>query len=1561
MALATSRSCAFRCCNGFMVCVPAFLHTSAMGNAASTEPLDSIGPFCLESVETIDEDESGEEHPTGIQCQVLLVDLDESLLSSMEPFDPVTDLTVMPSSTGDGGERLAFYTAGEEMEEAQVTALAGLLPGLVDQVNSVVDRQNAMEKAGQPLSPPTLAVTAPAPSALPQPVPLQFPPAGQAGQASQAKALGALAKVLPLPAKVPGALPFQAPPPQATLADPDLAASSGSQSSSLAKALTQQGEALSMLVGHLVIIVAQGEHLDLSSSSAGLSGKGTAKREKLQQEMQSQGRLSLVTYLERQGGYAHQRNMGIHMLMLTPSSAAAADNGPPCILSSRRMLCSRAAASPEKEKMVGRAGVPFKARTPFSYFLSRTLHLCRRGGSPPASVLFPLPVPYPGMFRSTSFVGSRRRTLTAERRLLHILVMALNYLLYNDCSFVPVHLLQREPNRAQWRCLCYMGKLIRTYGSELEGVIPSTAGRRMSALRARLGELSEKLTKLGRPSPTEWHGLPSDPGETLRLARLWSSMGLLCLEPFDPSLPEHCYTRIFCAKKSSGKLRQIGVGPTEGFALCVTDRRDFYHQLQISKQKARTNRLRPLIPASEVAGLPAWEALLSGADPAVLPCPLAKGLSPAGCPSAGRSSSPPSYVQACFASVLQGDHLGVEHATCAHAGLLMSEGLLDFHSRLVAHSPVVDAVCHDGLIIDDYFSISKVPRADHDKLEPASDTAARDRLQHAGDLPPPLSARFENANVASIAGAEIDSRTATLDKQLCVVGAPRCKRLALSDLTAPRVLPLPRRCAEELLLAAALAPVACADVAALVWKTDRKRGYARIASPARVLLKRADPFWEDEVKEQGPLDLSLALGPLLDPAVSPYFSLTVPRLIEWVFFLIEEDRVRCIYIVPPLQPRRPILGGSSGPADRALRLCPDDWAWVSRSLLQGEGVVQTEGPPGLHRHKRVQGRYGTASAPITPGLAHAIGSSFDASLRAKVSRLAQADLRVEGLERIASSDLALSLDWRVEQAWPWKGQVHINILESSTIARLRHSARRASAISLAAGLYHGGLFCPTRWIPADAPSRSKPLPEPVKSLGPGVWNQDRFYEDARRPRLRRWAANWLRLAFVLQPSLADLKTASFESRWTSVPFRAFTASRPFDSTLGFWGEGPSFGARWSFLVPWLLCFPAPLSSGRLTFRVCGLGFVAFAPAVAAMETRALKAEAERRLFRTGLELERGRPVQQTTRNRRGKLKAAFEDWLFDRGRTWEGLRALGRSDVDQLNEVLIWYGQWLFEEGKPYYHYAETLNAFTLDCPSVRRLLQPAWDLAFAWQRHEPPTHHTAMPWQVLLALMAVCYVWGWDDVAGLLALCWGGLARVGEVLAAKRRNLVVPADVGLEALPGPKQVFLSVLEPKTRFKAARHQCLKIDQPQLVEAIIFAFGRLGPEASLWPRSGSALRLRFKKLLAAVGLPIGAVEGVRDFDLASLRAGGATWLMNVTESPDLVRRRGRWITNKVMEIYVQEVSAMMYLPRLEQGQRKNLFAWTNSFQSAFEFAQWSSSLHLSPSLRHVLLQHGVCNA
>ena len=279
-----------------------------------------------------------------------------------------------------------------------------------------------------------------------------------------------------------------------------------------------------------------------------------------------------------------------------------------------------------------------------------------------------------------------------------------------------------------------------------------------------------------------------------------------------------------------------------------------------------------------------------------------------------------------------------------------------------------------------------------------------------------------------------------MDRQLCLVGAPRSKRLALADLTLdlcalpgtsdalhacimgwwssvftfrrpcfcvfsssfalvqlseldprrPRVLPLPRRCAEELQLAAALAPVACSDVAApfasrlyatdaseergafcsaplpghlrtLAWSTaDRKGGYARIASAARVLLKRADPWWEDEEDEppgaipvSRPLgflfdalflgkgaraicselkDRGWTVGPLLDSFASPFFTLCVPRLLEWIFYLIEEDRVRCIYIVPPLGSRDCPGLGRSVSADPSPRVSRQDRLWVFRSL-----------------------------------------------------------------------------------------------------------------------------------------------------------------------------------------------------------------------------------------------------------------------------------------------------------------------------------------------------------------------------------------------------------------------------------------------------------------------------------------------------------------------------------------------------------------------------------------------------------------------------------------------------
>ena len=179
---------------GFMLALPAYLSHSLTEDAASEDPLDMLGMSLLVTVPAVEEDEQGEEVPVGLECPVLLLDADDGLAERMMPYDPVTDIDVVPFISGssqlfpqpealqkaarewvDGAtsEKLAFYTAAEEPpEEAtapaaqapkrqpmpkkrvtvnqlseQVSALTGVLPGLVEQMRNLVDRQNMLEKA----------------------------------------------------------------------------------------------------------------------------------------------------------------------------------------------------------------------------------------------------------------------------------------------------------------------------------------------------------------------------------------------------------------------------------------------------------------------------------------------------------------------------------------------------------------------------------------------------------------------------------------------------------------------------------------------------------------------------------------------------------------------------------------------------------------------------------------------------------------------------------------------------------------------------------------------------------------------------------------------------------------------------------------------------------------------------------------------------------------------------------------------------------------------------------------------------------------------------------------------------------------------------------------------------------------------------------------------------------------------------------------------------------------------------------------------------------------------
>ena len=81
------------------------------------------------------------------------------------------------------------------------------------------------------------------------------------------------------------------------------------------------------------------------------------------------------------------------------------------------------------------------------------------------------------------------------------------------------------------------------------------------------------------------------------------------------------------------------------------------------------------------------------------------------------------------------------------------------------------------------------------------------------------------------------------------------------------------------------------------------------------------------------------------------------------------------------------------------------------------------------------------------------------------------------------------------------------------------------------------------------------------------------------------------------------------------------------------------------------------------------------------------------------------------------------------------------------------------------------------------------------------------------------------------------------------------------------------------------------------------------------------------------------------------------MMMVSDCPDLVRRRGRWINAKVAEIYIQEVSALQLLPQLPKGSRQLIFAALEHFATLWKQVIFLQEARIPASVWHHLLAAG----
>ncbi len=305
-----------------------------------------------------------------------------------------------------------------------------------------------------------------------------------------------------------------------------------------------------------------------------------------------------------------------------------------------------------------------------------------------------------------------------------------------------------------------------------------------------------------------------DTPETVgQLAKLWGCNGLLLLH--DDGVPSNGLTRIFNSYKGPQVDRQIGdrrglnsleckvPGPSsslpsgvdvselyadpryETLAISITDRRDFYHQIAVTRSKALGNTVGPPVPIHLISSTNAYKDFVAkgrrrkyrreidGDEFNITNNPASLLVPP-----------PEDHLWIAFDSVLQGDHLGVEVATDGHRNLLRSFGLLDDQVSLTADRPLRSVSELQGLCIDDFFcvSVEKLGSSmDTSRAKRAYDTAQLAYSRH-GLLGAPQKDIISSDSGKTI-GAYVNSSERARRYNLITVGAPPEKRVGLSFLT----------------------------------------------------------------------------------------------------------------------------------------------------------------------------------------------------------------------------------------------------------------------------------------------------------------------------------------------------------------------------------------------------------------------------------------------------------------------------------------------------------------------------------------------------------------------------------------------------------------------------------------------------------------------------------------------------------------------------------------------------------------------------------------------------------
>ena len=294
-----------------------------------------------------------------------------------------------------------------------------------------------------------------------------------------------------------------------------------------------------------------------------------------------------------------------------------------------------------------------------------------------------------------------------------------------------------------------------------------------------------------------------------------------------------------------------------------------------------------------------------------------------------------------------------------------------------------------------------------------------------------------------------------------------------------------------------------------------------------------------------------------------------------------------------------------------------------------------------------------------------------------------------------------------------------------------------------------------------------------------------------------------------------------------------------------------------------------------------------------------------------------RPEERLARE---QVLSRFVNWMAVAAPTRE-LGDLARHDVPSLCELLQEFSYQSFETRWPTNCLRQLLTGVVDRYGWVRGSLSGPWKVVCAIERTEPSIPRAPLPLLWLQAFVVTALSFRSWRMASALLLGFFALLRPAELYGLRRSDILMETEHFMGHF-----ILVRVLEPKSRWKGARQQYVRVDHPLVVQALQVLLGRLSMQDLIWPWSPGRFALRLKRLSQAVtGNPTGVLP-------SSLRTGGATWLFQST-GEDLPRLlwRGRWRDARVLASYIQEVTAAMLAARLPETDARRIKELADFFE------------------------------